>query len=277
MSDRDLPRSVEECRATLKRHYQAREQSQKLQNHRIQLDDKIDELAHQIDADRKLFLKEHANEMGKLLGAKQSLMLKLKQTRLEVDHLLDAVEEMEERSGLVTERLVDLLLKDDPSAEANYNSLQAHKDDAKGAAQQLSALVQALASVLDRLRLADQTTHKATGIWRFLSLPRDPSPHLHQVQAAAAALTNFKIPEPWLSAADSAQLETIAQAISKQTDHQANFQIQQKACASLFLELEELYQKARQAQASAEQTASTAQEKLHLWLLGEGYSQAAGS
>ncbi len=274
MTDRDIPNSVEECRAILRRYHQAREQSRKLHGHRDSLDDKIDDLTHQINADRKLFLEERSNELGKLLGAKQALMLKLKQTRLEVDHWLDAVEEMEERSNLITERLVDLLFSDDPKAEEEYHLLKKTQIDSEHAVAQLSKLTRNMSRIVDNLRYANEIASGALGrgMLRFLYFWRTPTriagAHLEQVNTAAVELTHCKPIEPWLANSDFNHIQTIAQALIRHYDSQWGFRTIQEVYTPLRIELETLQQKTTDILLKTEQAASNAHEQLQTWLLG---------
>lgn len=275
MSDQDIPNSVDECRAILKRYHQAREQSRKLHGHREQLDDKITDLTHQIDVDRQLFLEERVSELGKLLSAKQALMQKLKQTKLEVDHWLDAVEEMEERSRLITDRLVDLLFRDDPSSEAEYEKLHDRQNAAEQASMQLAALQKTLTKAIENLRYADENASTAllNGILRFLYFWRTPthviSLHLDQANSALQEILNeLKIQEEWLSPADGIALQRVAQALLDQSQTRWSFRTIQEVYTPLRLELEELSKHISQAQIKAEQAAKETYDHLQTWLLG---------
>lgn len=275
MPDHDIPSSIDECRTILRRYHQAREQSRKLRDHRDQLDDKIEDLTRQIDTDRKLFLDEHLSELGKLLSAKQALMLKLKQTKLEVDHWLDAVEEMEERSTLITERLVDLLFKDNPKAEAEYERLRNQQNIAEHSSTQLSALERTLAKAIDNLRYADEIASAALleGILRFLYFWRTPtrmiSLHLDQVNEAAKEIHETKIHTDWLSDADSSRLKEIAQTLLAQSESRWSFRTIQEVYRPLRLDLEELSKHVAKAQGHAEEAAKSTHEHLQGWLLGK--------
>ncbi len=275
MPDQEIPSSIDECRAILRRYHQAREQSRKLHGHRDQLDDKIADLAHQIDADKKLFLEEHAGEMGKLLSAKQALMLKLKQTKLEVDHWLDSVEEMEERSTLITHHLVNLLFKDNPNAEAEYERLSAQEQTAEHASTQLSTLQRTLTKAIDNLRYADEIASTALldGILRFLYFWRTPtrmvSLHLDQVNEAAQEILKTNIHKDWIPDTDSTQLKETAQALLTQSESRWGFRTIQNVYRPLRLNLEELSKHVARAQFQAEEAAKSTHEKLQTWLLGK--------